>query len=87
MPTGDILIDGLTKALLRPSFEAFRNQISMVDISDRLAMRLLKEVSLETLEEVEDLIEGGESTTDPVLITSHGNKESDGQPSADMALG
>ena len=50
-------------------------------------MRLLKEVSLEALEEVEDLIEGGESTIDPVLITSYGNKESDGQLSADVVLG
>ena len=73
-----MLADGLTKVLLRAPFEAFRNQISVVDISDRLAIRLLKEVSLEALEEVEDLIKGGKSTTNPVLIISHGNKESDG---------
>ena len=58
-----------------------------MDISDRLAIRLLKKVSLKALEEVEDLIKGEESTTDPVLITSYGNKESDGQLSADVVLG
>ena len=57
MPTGDILIDGLTKAPPHAPFEAFRDQIGVVDIIDRLATRQLKEVSLEALEEVEELFD------------------------------
>ena len=38
-PTGDMLVDGLTKALLRAAFVAFRDQISVVDITDRLVLR------------------------------------------------
>ena len=78
-----MLADGLTRELPRAAFVAFRDQISVVDITDRLALRQLKEVSIEDLEEVKELFEGGESKTDLVLIALH---KSNGQPSAEGAL-
>jgi hypothetical protein len=68
MLTGDMLADRLTKALVFLAFEKFRSQIGVVDIMELLAVRKLKEVTIEALEAVEDYFEGGESTSDPVSI-------------------
>ena len=96
VPTGDVLADGITKALPRTSFKAPRDQISVVDITERLVTRQLKDISLEALEaleeleEVEEQFDGGGSTTDPVLIPSRGHDGNDGsndQSSAGVALG
>jgi hypothetical protein len=60
-PTGDMLADGLTKALAADMFKKFREQVGLVDVTDRIEARKLKEVKEEDLEFLENSLPGGES--------------------------
>jgi len=55
-PSGDMIADGLTKALQGSKFETFRHQIGLVDISNRLDERRAKEFTEE--EDLERLVFG-----------------------------
>jgi len=55
-PSGDMIADGLTKALQGLKFETFRHQIGLVDISNRLDERRAKEFTEE--EDLERLVFG-----------------------------
>ncbi|RYP43571.1 hypothetical protein DL768_009862 [Monosporascus sp. mg162] len=61
-PTGDMLADGLTKALLREPFRHFREQLGLVDVTEALNRRRnnLRVISEEELADQEDSIAGGE---------------------------
>ncbi|RYP87917.1 hypothetical protein DL769_000369 [Monosporascus sp. CRB-8-3] len=61
-PTGDMLADGLTKALSREPFRHFREQLGLVDITEALERRrnTLRVISEEELADQEDSIAGGE---------------------------
>ncbi|RYP32481.1 hypothetical protein DL768_011137 [Monosporascus sp. mg162] len=61
-PTGDMLADGLTKALSREPFRHFREQLGLVDVTEALNRRRnnLRVISEEELADQEDLIAGGE---------------------------
>lgn len=52
--------DGLTKALGEPDFSRFRDQVGVVDITERIKDRSPKPITEKDLEALEDLIEGGE---------------------------
>jgi hypothetical protein len=56
-----MLADGLTKALSAIKFEQFRKAIGVVDVSQQLAARAVKEITAERLEAREDLFKGGEA--------------------------
>ena len=73
MLTGDILADGLIKVLTFLAFEKFKSQIGIVNITELLATRQLKEVTIEALEAIKDCFEGGESVSNPVTIPSRAN--------------
>ncbi|GAB1319505.1 Reverse transcriptase Ty1/copia-type domain-containing protein [Madurella fahalii] len=60
-PTGDMLADGLTKALTAEMFKKFREQVGVVDLTDRIETRKLREMKEEDLDALEDLLSGGES--------------------------
>lgn len=68
--TTEMVADGLTKALSYPAFEKFRRLVGIVDISELLNTRQAKEVTLEDLERLEDLVVRGESSTDFMDIAS-----------------
>ena len=68
-----MLADKLTKVLAFLAFGKFRSQIGVVDVTELLVTRQLKEVTTEALEAIEDCFEGGESVSDPVTITSRAN--------------
>ena len=68
-----MLADELTKALTFPAFEKFRSQIGIVNITELLATRQLKEVTIKALEAIKDCFEGGESVSNPITIPSRAN--------------
>ena len=45
----------------------------MVNITELLATRQLKEITMEALEAIEDYFEGGENVSNPVTIPSRVN--------------
>jgi hypothetical protein len=49
-PSGDMIADGLTKALQSGKFETFRTQLGLVDVTDRLKERRSKELQEDDLE-------------------------------------
>ncbi|KJZ68672.1 hypothetical protein HIM_11944 [Hirsutella minnesotensis 3608] len=51
IPTGEMLADGLTKALSSQPFKAFVERLGLVDIDDRLRQRELEELDTEALQE------------------------------------
>jgi len=61
-PTGEMLADGLTKALGKEAFERFRDQMGIVDITEKLKERKTREITMEDLQGREDVLEGGESS-------------------------
>jgi hypothetical protein len=48
-PTGEMLADGLTKALQGAQFSQFRDQLGLVDIRDHVEQRKLRELDLDEL--------------------------------------
>jgi hypothetical protein len=48
------LADGLTKALDRTKFNLFRAQMGLEDVKDHVQKKRLREITQETLEEMED---------------------------------
>jgi hypothetical protein len=59
--TENQLADGLTKALDRTKFDLFRAQMGLEDVKDHVQEKRLREITQETLEEMEDWFEGGEA--------------------------
>jgi len=60
-PTGDMLADGLTKALPTEAFRKFRSQVGLVDIKDRIEARKIKVLTEDDFDAAEDALSGGES--------------------------
>jgi len=48
-PSNDMIADGLTKALTKDSFDRFKRQVGLIDISDRLTERRITELQKEDL--------------------------------------
>ncbi|RYP49411.1 hypothetical protein DL768_004884 [Monosporascus sp. mg162] len=71
-PTGDMLADGLTKALIREPFRHFRKQLGLVDITEAIDRRRnnLRVISEEELADQEDSIAGGEVEGKAVALGS-----------------
>jgi hypothetical protein len=59
--TTDMLADGLIKALGIDKFLEFRKQIGVVDIAKLIAIRRLKELSVDDLDKLENCFIGGEA--------------------------
>jgi hypothetical protein len=59
-----MVADGLTKNLYAEQHCKFVQQLGLVDISDRITERKLRELTLEDLERYEEALEGGESPVD-----------------------
>ena len=49
------------KALDRTKFDLFRAQMGLEDVKDHVQEKCLREITQETLEEIEDWFEGGEA--------------------------
>jgi len=60
--TTDMLADGLTKALQGDKFVAFKRQLGLTDIRSELEARKLRELTTDDLDQMEDRLEGGESS-------------------------
>ena len=61
-PTEDMLADELTKALTIDKFRKFRKSTGVVDITELIEQRQLKEIGYKELEVLEDHWEGGKTS-------------------------
>jgi hypothetical protein len=61
-PTHDMIVDGLMKTLIGKTFEAFKDQVGLKDMTITMKERELLEITKEDLECLEASFFGGEST-------------------------
>ncbi|KID82484.1 polyprotein [Metarhizium guizhouense ARSEF 977] len=57
VPTGEMVADGLTKALSSQPFKVFIDRLGLVDIEGKLRQRTLEEMDTEALQERLELLE------------------------------
>jgi hypothetical protein len=57
--SGDMIADGLTKALPAAKWPAFMTQLGLVDVKEQLRQRRIKEVTSEDIFSLEDDLKGG----------------------------
>ncbi|KAJ3554331.1 hypothetical protein NPX13_g10642 [Xylaria arbuscula] len=60
VPTGDMIADGLTKALPATKWAGFMTQLRLKDVKARILERKQKEITQEDLDSLEDGLSGGE---------------------------
>jgi hypothetical protein len=58
--SGEMLADGLTKALPKDPFERFRTNLGIENVSEMVLERKVKALKVEDLEGLEDCFLGGE---------------------------